>query len=127
MLQQIVDRSPGAEYYFTDGYTGYIDVVYPGKHIRNIHNKSDKHNVESINADLRHYILVLARRSRCFSRKLKTLKAVVFVFVDSYNRFGDAKFQFRQFHHTGEFPLSVVDFLTTLLATSIFIRIKSET
>jgi IS1 family transposase len=110
-IQQIVDNSPDAEYYFTDGYNGYVDVVYPGKHIRNTHDKSDTHNVENINADLRHYIPVLARRSRCFSRKLETLKAVVSVFVDAYNRFGDAKFQFRQSHHTGELPFSVVDFL----------------
>jgi IS1 family transposase len=97
--------------YFTDGYNGYVDVVYPGKYIRNTHDKSDTHNAESINADLRHYIPVIARRSRCFSRKLETLKAVISVFVDAYNRFGDAKFQFRQSHHTGEIPFSVVDFL----------------
>ncbi len=43
-IQQIVDSSPDAEYYFTDGYNGYVDVVYTGKHIRNIHDKSYTHN-----------------------------------------------------------------------------------
>lgn len=109
-IQKIIDSSPDADYYFTDGYNGYVDVVYPGKHIRNIRDKSDTHNVESINADLRHYIPVLARRSRCFSRKLETLKAVVSVFVDAYNRFGEAKFKYRQRHINGELPFSLVDF-----------------
>ena len=68
-IQNIVDNSPEADFYYTDGYLGYIDVVYPGKHIRNVRDKKDTHNVESINADLRHYIPVLARRSRCFARK----------------------------------------------------------
>jgi hypothetical protein len=53
-----------------------------------------------------------------FSRKLETLKAVVSVFVDAYNRFGDAKFLFRQSHHTRELSFSIFDFLTTLLAVS---------
>ncbi len=70
-IQNTVDNSPEADIYYTDGYLGYIDVVYPGKHIRNIRDKKDTHNVESINADLRHYIPVLARRNRCFARKSK--------------------------------------------------------
>lgn len=71
-IQNIVDSVPEADFYYTDGYLGYIDVVYPGKHIRNVRDKKDTHNVESINADLRYYIPVLARRSRCFPpEKLK--------------------------------------------------------
>ncbi|GHU58435.1 hypothetical protein FACS1894133_3190 [Clostridia bacterium] len=68
-IQSIVDSAPSAEYYNTDGYLGYIDVVYPGKHVRNARDKSDTHNVESTNADLRHYIpavgaAVVASRKR---------------------------------------------------------------
>lgn len=110
-IQNIVDSSADADFYYTDGYWGYIDVAYPGKHIRNIRDKKDTHNVESINADLRHYIPILARRSRCFARKIETLKAVVSVFVDAYNRFGLAKFNYRQRHSRGELPFSLVDFL----------------
>lgn len=55
-IQKIVDNGPEAEYYCTDGYLGYVDIVYPGKHIRNVRNKSDTFTVEGINADLRHYI-----------------------------------------------------------------------
>jgi len=35
----MVDAAPEAEVYCTDGYSGYLDVVFPGKHIFNIHNK----------------------------------------------------------------------------------------
>lgn len=110
-IQKIVDGSPEADFYYTDGYTGYIDVVYPGEHIRNVHDKEDTHNVESINADLRHYIPVLAIRSRCFPRSLETLKAVIAVFVNAYNRLGLAKYKYRQRRKNGELPFSVIDFL----------------
>ena len=94
-IQSIVDNAPWAKTYCTDGYTGYLDVVFPGRHIRNIRDKHDTHTVESINADLRHYIPVLARRSRCFCRRLETLQAVIEVFVDAYNKFGSAKLKYR--------------------------------
>ena len=54
-IKSIVDSAPWAKEYCTDGYFGYLDVVYPGKHTRNIRDKSNTHNIESINADLRHY------------------------------------------------------------------------
>jgi hypothetical protein len=40
-IQSIVDNAPWAEKYCTDGYYGYLDVVYPGQHIYNIHDKSN--------------------------------------------------------------------------------------
>ena len=110
-IQQIVDNSPPVDMYCTDGYLGYIDVVYPGRHTRNVHDKSNTYTVEGVNADLRHYIPVLARKSRCFSRKLKTLYTVVEVFVDAYNRFGEAKHKYRQTRQNGELPFGIVDFL----------------
>jgi len=110
-IQAIVDNSPEAEAYATDGYQGYIDVVYPGKHIRNTKNKDDTFTVESVNADLRHYIPILARKSRCFARTLETLYAVLEVFVDAYNRFGLAKQHFRRHRTAGEPPFGLVDFL----------------
>ena len=94
-LQGLVDHAPWAENYATDGYVGYLDVVFPGEHIRNTHNKSDTHHVESINSDLRHYIPGLARRSRCFYRSLETFQAVLEVFADAYNAFGEAKLKHR--------------------------------
>lgn len=112
-IQKIVDNGPEAEVYCTDGYLGYIDVVYPGRHIRNARDKSDTFTVEGINADLRHYIPILRRRSRCFPRKLETLRAVLELFVEAYNAFGIAKMNFRKNRNSNsrELPFSVLDFL----------------
>ena len=112
-IQNIVDRAPWVECYYTDGWNGYVGVIYPGQHVQNISNKNDTFTVEGINADLRHYIPILARRSRCFARKLETLYAVVEVFVDAYNRFGVAKNDFRRRRNSKsrELPFSVLDFL----------------
>lgn len=103
-IQNMIDSALPASIYYTDGFLGYIYVVYPGKHIRNASDKSNTFTVEGVNADLRHYIPILARRSRCFARKLETLKAVLDVFVDAYNRFGTAKHKYRQTRKHGEIP-----------------------
>ena len=110
-LQVIVDDSPEAAQYCTDGWSGYVDIVYPGQHIRNVRNKNDTFTVEGVNADLRHYIPILARRSRCFAGSLDTLRAVPDVFVQAYNRFGVAKMNYRRNRISRELPFSVLDFL----------------
>jgi len=122
-LQGIVDSADYAENYCTDGYVGYLDVIFPGQHIRNIRDKRDTHIVESINADLRHYISGLARRSRCFYRSIETLRAVLEVFIDAYNKYGEAKFKYRvpvvhkgsspakHLHEYRDPPFSILDFL----------------
>ena len=112
-IQAMVDTAPEAKFYCTDGYLGYVDVVYPGRHVRNVRNKGDTFTVEGVNADLQHYIPILARRSRCFPRKLETLKAVLGVFVDAYNRFDEEKMVFRQNRNpkSRELPFSILDFL----------------
>ena len=94
-IQRIVDSVPLAKQYCTDGYDGYLSVDFHGRHKRNAVDKSDTHNVESINADLRHYISGLARRSRCFYRSLETLQAVLEIFIDAYNKYGEAKLKYR--------------------------------
>lgn len=110
-IQNIVNNGPNANYYYTDGYFGYVDIIYLGKHIRNVHDKSNTYTVENVNADFRHYISIPARRSRCFPRSIETLKAVVSVFVDVYNRFEREKFKLKTSGRKGEFPLGIVDFL----------------
>ena len=110
-IQAMVDNAPPASKYCTDGFLGYVDVVYPGKHVRNVRDKKDTFTVEGVNADLRHYIPLLSRRSRCFARKIETLRAVLEVFVDAYNRFGEAKCKHRKMRQKGELPFSVLDFI----------------
>ena len=109
-IQGMVDTAPPTKIYYTDNYSAYEDVAYLGEHIR---GKSNTFTVESVNADLRHYIPILARRSRCFPRSLETLQAVLDVFVATYNRFGVAKERFRRGSdpNAGELPFSVLDSL----------------
>jgi hypothetical protein len=66
-------------------------VIFGGEHKRNIRDKSDTHDVESINSDLRTYIAGLRRRSRCFFRSLEALNAELALFVNAYNKFGENK------------------------------------
>lgn len=80
-IQKIVADDPYSKKYCTDGYLVYLGVIYPREHIRNMRDKSDTFNVEVVNADLRHYIPLLKRKSRCFARKLETLKSVVEVLL----------------------------------------------
>ncbi len=91
-ITKIVQSVPPAEYYCTDGFNGYCDTDFgKGVHIRNTKNKNDTHIVESINADLRTYIAGIQRKSRCFFRTIETLTAVLTIFVDAYNKFGEYK------------------------------------
>jgi len=55
-IQRIVDEAPDAQNYYTDGGMVYLDVDFIGRHRRNIRDKSDTHVIESVNADVRHYI-----------------------------------------------------------------------
>ena len=110
-IQRMVEAASDAEVYCTDGYSGYLDVVFPGKQIFNMHNKNDTFTVEGVNADLRHYIPTLARRSRCFPRKLENLRAVLDIFVRAYNRFGAQKERYRSLHPGATVPFSLFDFL----------------
>lgn len=121
IMQQIVDSAPEAECYCTDGNYTYQDVDFPGKFKQNFHDKSDTHNVESVNSDLRTYIAGLARRSRCFFRSIETFRAVMGVFVDAYNKYGEAKMKWhkevvhrstrKHLHKYRDVPFSVLDFL----------------
>ena len=122
-LQKIVDSVPEAEEYCTDGCLTYLDVIFGGKHTRNVANKRDTHQIESTNADLRHYVPGLARRSRCFYRSAQTLEAVLSVFIDAYNKFGEAKAKYqipvhhksprpgKHLHKYRDVPFSLLDFL----------------
>lgn len=121
VMQRIVDNSIFADNYATDGNFTYMDVDFPGRHIQNFRDKSDTHNVESVNADLRHYISGLRRRSKCFFRSIETLRAVVAVFSEAYNKYGDAKEKYKKevkhtskaknLHKYREVPFSILDFL----------------
>lgn len=73
--------------------------------------------MEGVNANLRHYIPTLVRRSRCFPRKLKNIQAVLAVFVQAYNRFGFQKDLYRSRQPGADVPFSLFDFLLLCLWT----------
>ena len=49
-------------------------------------NKSQTFRVEGMNAELRHYLARLARRSRCFSRCQQAFGFAIQLFVFAWNR-----------------------------------------
>jgi IS1 family transposase len=112
-IQGMVDRSPEAKNYYTDGGVVYLDVIFWGKHRRNIRNKSDTHIIEGSNSDIRHYIAGLRRKSRCFFRSLETLEAVLTLFINAYNKFGAAKHAFKERHpdYGRDFPFNHLRFI----------------
>jgi len=85
-MQAMLDRSPFAHQYYSDAFATYETLVYtPGLHTA-LPNKSQTYSVEADNAELRHYLARLARRSRCFSRSLHALWRSVKLFVFAWNR-----------------------------------------
>ena len=95
LIQQMVDSVNHTRKYHTDGAPAYQGVDFLGVHNRNVINKSDTHIIEGTNAQLRHYIAGLRRKSRCFFRSLETLKAVLYIFINAYNKFGEWKKAYR--------------------------------
>jgi len=122
-IQEMIDEAKKAQKYCSDGYLGYSNADYYGaEYVRNCRDKSDTNNVESINADLRCYIAGLQRRSRCFFRSIDTLEAVIAVFVEAYNKFGEYKLKYcrptnhlpgnenKHLHHYRDSGCSIFDF-----------------
>ncbi len=84
-LQAFVDRLPHAQWYYSDGFDVYQALVYPGQHRVSV-GKRDTYSVEGGNADLRHYIAALARKTRCFARSVASLRDTLKLVITAYNR-----------------------------------------
>ena len=113
LIQQMVDSVPAADNYATDGYYGYGDIIFPGRHIQNADNKNDTFLVEGTNADLRHYVAGLRRKSRCFFRTIETFQAVIWLVANAYNKFGEAKRAWweRDIYYGRDFNFSHLDYI----------------
>ena len=84
--QRLINRSAEALQYYSDDAAGYENLVFfPGKH-QSFSDKRETYSVEGGNAELRHYLARLARRSRCFTRSLRALRAAVKLFVYAWNQ-----------------------------------------
>lgn len=105
LFQTLVDRAPQARFYYSDLFASYRNLIYtPGIHTP-MPNKSETFRVEGGNAELRHYLARLARRSRCFSRCIHALRRSVKLFVYAWNR--------RQLYRSRfpQYPAHVCNFL----------------
>lgn len=96
-IQALVDRLPQARRYYSDGFETYQDVVYaPGRHTVSV-GKRDTYTVEGCNAELRHYIAVLVRKTRCVCRSAESLRASLKLMVHAYNRQQLHRFRYPQY------------------------------
>ncbi len=86
-VQGVIDTLPPARNYCTDQSSVYPDLLWPegASHII-CRSKEQTYTIESINANLRHYLKRLARKTRCFSKCLLALRRAVRLFVWFYNR-----------------------------------------
>ncbi len=85
-LQALVDRAPQADQYDSDQYAGNTNVVYSPGHHEALPSTSQTSSVEADNAELRHYLARLARRSRCVTRSIRALRDAIKLFVYAWNR-----------------------------------------
>jgi IS1 family transposase len=86
VMQALVDQAPQGLIYFSDDFSTYSALIYkPGVHL-SLNNKSQTYSVEGDNAELRHYLARLGRKSRCFSRCLSALRRAITLFVFAWNR-----------------------------------------
>lgn len=106
--QGLIDDAPAAKSYFSDNFKIYWGVEYGRSRYVAMRNKSETFAVEAGNAELRHYLARLTRRSRCFSRSLDALRTAVKLFINAWNR--------RQIHSRTypKYKKHVSDFACTL-------------
>ena len=85
IAQEMLYEAP-AQGYFSDRFQMYFNLHYGVSHYLALWDKSETYSVEAGNAELRHYLARLARRSRCFSRCIVALRRHVKLFVYAWNR-----------------------------------------
>jgi len=84
-MQACLERAPQAGQYYSDAFPVY-DTLYYGAPYELREDKKETYSVEAVNADLRHYLKRLARKSRCFSRCPYALICALRLFVFCYNQ-----------------------------------------
>jgi len=85
-MQDILNKTVQGQRYYSDKYDVYQTVLYwPAIHYL-MNDKSQTYSVEGDNAELRHYLARLGRRSRCFSRCENALRIAMRLFIFAFNR-----------------------------------------
>ena len=107
-MQRVIDSAPRASSYFSDAFNTYRELCWWGAHA-SMYDKSQTYSVEGDNAELRHHLARLTRRSRCFSKCIHALRRSVELFVWCWDR--------RQSHkrRRPRYPSNVIDFVSCLI------------
>jgi insertion element IS1 protein InsB len=107
-LQRVVDQGPPARQYFSDAFNAYATLGYAFGTYTVSDGKRDTYSVEGDNAELRHYLARLARRSRCFTRCPIALCHALRLFFYAYNA--------RQLYKANapQYPAHVFEFVAPL-------------
>ena len=86
IMQELLNATVQGWHYYSDRFEAYQTVFYwPARH-HAMKNKSETYSVEGNNAELRHYLARLARKSRCFSRCIDALRRAIHLFDYAFNR-----------------------------------------
>ena len=104
VAQQMLYEAPAKRYY-SDRFQMYFNLHFGISHYLAMWDKSETYAVEAGNAELRHYLARLARRSRCFTRSIEALRRHVKMFVYAWNR----RQLYRRLHPN--YPAHVIDFI----------------
>ncbi|HLL74115.1 MAG TPA: hypothetical protein VK421_02535 [Pyrinomonadaceae bacterium] len=79
-MQSVVDAAPHASRYYSDAFNTYRELCWCGTHTA-MYDKSETYSVDGANAEPRHYLARLTRRSRCFSECINALRRAAELFV----------------------------------------------
>lgn len=108
-IQLMIDDAPKAKWYYSDGFDAYQWLWYHFGRYEVSQGKSETYSVEGDNAELRHYLARLARKSRCFSRCPYALECALRLLVYCFN----SRQLYKQRYPN--YPAHVMDFLSPLL------------
>jgi hypothetical protein len=107
-MQKVADDAPIARQYFSDALDTYSQLYWHEGKYEALPNKSQTYSVEGDNAQLRHYLARLVRRSRCFSRCIRALQRAVDLFVFYWNLRQKAR------RANPKYPCHIIDFVKTI-------------
>ena len=105
----MVDDGPKAKWYFSDAFDPYASLGFHFGRYEVSQGKTETYAVEADNAELRHYLARLARKSRCFSRCPLALERALRLFVYCFN---SRQLHKQRFPH---YPAHIMDFVSPLL------------
>ena len=104
IAQEMVYEAP-ARHYYSDFFQMYFNLHFGYGQYEALRDKSETYSVEGGNAELRHYMARLARKTRCISRCIESLRRHVKIFIHAWNK--------RQLYRRRypKYPAHVVDFI----------------